>query len=110
MVWVISVKVNDIYVWQDVFGLYWVKFDFDRDEKGQGQESMLVCFVKFYGGDVYGFYFLLIQGMEVVIVFYEGDFDWLYIVYVLYDLWYVDFVMEKNSICNVICILINNKL
>ncbi|MDR8278884.1 type VI secretion system tip protein VgrG, partial [Acinetobacter baumannii] len=35
---VTSAKANDIYAWQDASGLYRVKFDPDRDEKGQGQE------------------------------------------------------------------------
>lgn len=58
---VTSAKANDIYAWQDASGLYRVKFDPDRDEKGQGQESMPVRLAKPYGGDVYGFHFPLIQ-------------------------------------------------
>ncbi len=59
---VTSAKANDIYAWQDASGLYRVKFDPDRDEKGQGQESMPVRLAKPYGGDVYGFHFPLIRG------------------------------------------------
>ncbi|MFH7125948.1 type VI secretion system Vgr family protein [Klebsiella pneumoniae] len=49
---VTSAKANDIYAWQDASGLYRVKFDADREEKGQGQESMPVRLAKPYGGDV----------------------------------------------------------
>ncbi|MWL73105.1 type VI secretion system tip protein VgrG, partial [Escherichia coli] len=72
---VTSAKANDIYAWQDASGLYRVKFDADRDDKSQGQESMPVRLAKPYGGDVYGFHFPLIQGTEVAIAFHEGDPD-----------------------------------
>ncbi|CAM6748095.1 Type VI secretion system tip protein VgrG [Leclercia adecarboxylata] len=67
---VTSAKANDIYAWQDASGLYRVKFDADRDDKSQGQESMPVRLAKPYGGDVYGFHFPLIQGTEVAIAFH----------------------------------------
>ena len=38
-----------------------MKFDADREDKGQGQESMPVRLAKPYGGDVYGFHFPLIR-------------------------------------------------
>lgn len=107
---VTSAKANDIYAWQDASGLYRVKFDPDRDEKGQGQESMPVRLAKPYGGDVYGFHFPLIQGTEVAIAFHEGDPDRPYIAHALHDSRHVDPVTEKNSTRNVIRTPANNKL
>ncbi|EPY4543857.1 type VI secretion system Vgr family protein, partial [Klebsiella pneumoniae] len=107
---VTSAKANDIYAWQDASGLYRVKFDADRDEKGQGQESMPVRLAKPYGGDVYGFHFPLIQGTEVAIAFHEGDPDRPYIAHALHDSRHVDPVTEKNSTRNVIRTPANNKL
>lgn len=107
---VTSAKANDIYAWQDASGLYRVKFDADRDEKGQGQESMPVRLAKPYGGDVYGFHFPLIQGTEVAIAFHEGDPDRPYIAHALHDSRHVDPVTEKNSTRNVIRTPTNNKL
>lgn len=107
---VTSAKANDIYAWQDASGLYRVKFDADRDDKGQGQESMPVRLAKPYGGDVYGFHFPLIQGTEVAIAFHEGDPDRPYIAHALHDSRHVDPVTEKNSTRNVIRTPANNKL
>lgn len=107
---VTSAKANDIYAWQDASGLYRVKFDADREEKGQGQESMPVRLAKPYGGDVYGFHFPLVQGTEVAIAFHEGDPDRPYIAHALHDSRHVDPVTEKNSTRNVIRTPANNKL
>jgi type VI secretion system secreted protein VgrG len=107
---VTSAKANDIYAWQDAAGLYRVKFDADRDDKSQGQESMPVRLAKPYGGDVYGFHFPLIQGTEVAIAFHEGDPDRPYIAHALQDSRHVDHVTEKNSTRNVIRTPTNNKL
>lgn len=107
---VTSAKANDIYAWQDASGLYRVKFDADRDDKGQGQESMPVRLAKPYGGDVYGFHSPLIQGTEVAIAFHEGDPDRPYIAHALHDSRHVDPVTEKNSTRNVIRTPTNNKL
>ncbi|QFH50109.1 DUF2345 domain-containing protein [Leclercia adecarboxylata] len=107
---VTSAKANDIYAWQDAAGLYRVKFDADRDDKSQGQESMPVRLAKPYGGDVYGFHFPLIQGTEVAIAFHEGDPDRPYIAHALHDSRHVDHVTEKNSTRNVIRTPTNNKL
>ncbi|EOD9046859.1 DUF2345 domain-containing protein [Klebsiella quasipneumoniae] len=107
---VTSAKANDIYAWQDASGLYRVKFDADRDDKGQGQESMPVRLAKPYGGDVYGFHFPLIQGTEMAIAFHEGDPDRPYIAHALHDSRHVDPVTEKNSTRNVIRTPTNNKL
>ncbi|HGT2811893.1 TPA: type VI secretion system Vgr family protein [Klebsiella pneumoniae] len=107
---VTSAKANDIYAWQDASGLYRVKFDADREDKGQGQESMPVRLAKPYGGDVYGFHFPLIQGTEVAIAFHEGDPDRPYIAHALHDSRHVDPVTEKNSTRNVIRTPTNNKL
>lgn len=107
---VTSAKANDICAWQDASGLYRVKFDADRDDKGQGQESMPVRLAKPYGGDVYGFHFPLIQGTEVAIAFHEGDPDRPYIAHALHDSRHVDPVTEKNSTRNVIRTPTNNKL
>ncbi|SNQ38929.1 hypothetical protein KSGM81_01858 [Klebsiella quasipneumoniae] len=107
---VTSAKANDIYAWQDASGLYRVKFDADRDDKGQGQESMPVRLAKPYGGDVYGFHFPLVQGTEVAIAFHEGDPDRPYIAHALHDSRHVDHVTEKNSTRNVIRTAGLNKL
>lgn len=107
---VTSAKANDIYAWQDASGLYRVKFDADRDDKSQGQESMPVRLAKPYGGDVYGFHFPLIQGTEVAIAFHEGDPDRPYIAHALHNSRHVDPVTEKNSTRNVIRTPANNKL
>ncbi len=107
---VTSAKANDIYAWQDASGLYRVKFDADRDDKSQGQESMPVRLAKPYGGDVYGFHFPLIQGTEVAIAFHEGDPDRPYIAHALHNSRHVDHVTEKNSTRNVIRTPANNKL
>lgn len=107
---VTSAKANDIYAWQDASGLYRVHFDADRDEKGQGQESMPVRLAKPYGGDVYGFHFPLIQGTEVAIGFHEGDPDRPYIAHAMHDSRHPDHVTEKNSSRNVIRTPANNKL
>ncbi|MFI8415941.1 DUF2345 domain-containing protein [Serratia sp. NPDC078593] len=105
-----SAKDNDIYAWQDAAGLYRVKFDADRDDKSQGQESMPVRLAKPYGGDVYGFHFPLIQGTEVAIAFHEGDPDRPYIAHALHDSRHVDHVTEANSTRNVIRTAGLNKL
>jgi type VI secretion system secreted protein VgrG len=107
---VTSSKASDIYAWQDASGLYRVRFDADRDDKSQGQESMPVRLAKPYGGDVYGFHFPLIQGTEVAIAFHEGDPDRPYIAHALHDSRHVDHVTEKNSTRNVIRTPTNNKL
>ncbi|EOC1319470.1 type VI secretion system tip protein VgrG [Cronobacter turicensis] len=107
---VTSARDNDIYAWQDASGLYRVKFDADRDDKRQGQESMPVRFAKPYGGDEYGFHFPLIQGTEVAIAFHEGDPDRPYIAHALHDSRHVDHVTERNSTRNVIRTPANNKL
>jgi type VI secretion system secreted protein VgrG len=107
---VTSAKASDIYAWQDASGLYRVRFDADRDDKSQGQESMPVRLAKPYGGDVYGFHFPLIQGTEVAIAFHEGDPDRPYIAHALHDSRHVDHVTEKNSTRNVIRTPTNNKL
>ncbi|MDK9605690.1 type VI secretion system Vgr family protein [Lelliottia wanjuensis] len=99
---VTSAKDNDIYAWQDEAGLYRVKFDADRDDKAQGQESMPVRLAKPYGGDVYGIHFPLIQGTEVAIAFHDGDPDRPYIAHALHDSRHVDHVTEKNNTRNVI--------
>lgn len=107
---VTSAKDNDIYAWQDASGMYRVKFDADRDDKRQGQESMPVRFAKPYGGDKYGFHFPLIQGTEVAIAFHEGDPDRPYIAHALHDSRHVDHVTEVNSTRNVIRTAGLNKL
>ncbi|MCK7250393.1 type VI secretion system Vgr family protein [Enterobacter kobei] len=107
---VTSAKDNDIYAWQDASGMYQVKFDADRDDKRQGQESMPVRFAKPYGGDKYGFHFPLIQGTEVAIAFHEGDPDRPYIAHALHDSRHVDHVTEANSTRNVIRTAGLNKL
>jgi type VI secretion system secreted protein VgrG len=107
---VTSAKENDIYAWQDAAGQYRVKFDADLDDKGQGQESMLVRLAKPYGGDTYGFHFPLIQGTEVAIAFHEGDPDRPYIAHAMHDSRHVDHVTEKNSTRNVIRTAGLNKL
>ncbi|EMF1897334.1 type VI secretion system tip protein VgrG, partial [Enterobacter roggenkampii] len=107
---VTSAKDNDIYAWQDASGMYWVKFDADRDDKKQGMESMPVRFAKPYGGDKYGFHFPLIQGTEVAIAFHEGDPDRPYIAHAMHDSRHVDHVTEKNSTRNVIRTAGLNKL
>ncbi|ELE9236942.1 type VI secretion system tip protein VgrG [Enterobacter kobei] len=107
---VTSAKDNDIYAWQDASGMYRVKFDADRDDKRQGQESMPVRFAKPYGGDKYGFHFPLIQGTEVAIAFHEGDPDRPYIAHALHDSRHVDHVTEANSTRNVIRTAGLNKL
>lgn len=107
---VTSAKDNDIYAWQDASGMYRVKFDADRDDKGQGLESMPVRFAKPYGGDKYGFHFPLIQGTEVAIAFHEGDPDRPYIAHALHDSRHVDHVTEANSTRTVIRTAGLNKL
>ena len=107
---VTSAKANDIYAWQDASGLYRVKFDADRDDKKQGQESMPVRLAKPYGGDVYGFHFPLIQGTEVAIAFHEGDPDRPYIAHAMHDSRHVDHVTEVNNTRNIIRTPANNKL
>lgn len=67
-----SPKKNDEYAHLNQSGLYWVKFDADRDDKQQGYESMPVRLAKPYGGDTYGIHFPLIQGTEVAVAFHEG--------------------------------------
>ncbi|EJL1874338.1 type VI secretion system tip protein VgrG [Escherichia coli] len=107
---VTSAKENDIYAWQDVSGMYRVKFDADRDDKKQGMESMPVRFAKPYGGDKYGFHFPLIQGTEVAIAFHEGDPDRPYIAHAMHDSRHVDHVTEANSTRNIIRTAGLNKL
>jgi len=43
---VTSAKANDEYAHLNPNGLYWVKFDADRDDKSQEHQSMLVRLVK----------------------------------------------------------------
>ncbi|MFC6363701.1 type VI secretion system Vgr family protein, partial [Tatumella punctata] len=107
---VTSARDNDIYAWQDVSGMYRVKFDADRDDKRRGMESMPVRFARPYGGDKYGFHFPLIQGTEVAIAFHEGDPDRPYIAHALHDSRHVDHVTEANSTRNVIRTAGLNKL
>ncbi|VXD06323.1 Type IV secretion protein Rhs [Enterobacterales bacterium 8AC] len=101
---------NDLYAHLDKDGLYWVKFDADRDEKRQGYESMPVRLAKPYGGDTYGIHFPLIQGAEVAIAFHEGDPDRPYIAHAMHDSRHPDHVTERNNTRNVIRTPANNKL
>jgi type VI secretion system secreted protein VgrG len=101
---------NDLYAHLDKDGLYWVKFDADRDEKRQGYESMPVRLAKPYGGDTYGIHFPLIQGTEVAIAFHEGDPDRPYIAHAMHDSRHPDHVTERNNTRNVIRTPANNKL
>ncbi|MGL5424620.1 MAG: type VI secretion system Vgr family protein [Serratia fonticola] len=107
---VTSPKSNDLYAHQDKDGLYWVKFDADRDEKKPGYESMPVRLAKPYGGDTYGFHFPLIQGTEVALAFHEGDPDRPYISQALHDSRHPDHVTEKNNTRNIIRTAGLNKL
>ncbi|WP_337261587.1 MULTISPECIES: type VI secretion system Vgr family protein [unclassified Serratia (in: enterobacteria)] len=101
---------NDLYAHLDKDGLYWVRFDSDRDEKRQGYESMPVRLAKPYGGDTYGIHFPLIQGAEVAIAFHEGDPDRPYIAHAMHDSRHPDHVTERNNTRNVIRTPANNKL
>ncbi|PVZ79340.1 type VI secretion system tip protein VgrG [Serratia sp. S1B] len=107
---VTSPKANDLYAHQDKDGLYWVKFDADRDAKKPGYESMPVRLAKPYGGDTYGFHFPLIQGTEVTIAFHEGDPDRPYISHALHDSRHPDHVTELNNTRNIIRTAGLNKL
>lgn len=105
-----SPKKNDEYAHLNQSGLYWVKFDADRDDKQQGYESMPVRLAKPYGGDTYGIHFPLIQGTEVAVAFHEGDPDRPYIAHALHDSRHPDHVTEANHTRNVIRTPANNKL
>lgn len=105
-----SPKKNDEYAHLNQSGLYWVKFDADRDAKQQGYESMPVRLARPYGGDTYGIHFPLIQGTEVAVAFHEGDPDRPYIAHVLHDSRHPDHVTQANHTRNVIRTPANNKL
>lgn len=105
-----SPKKNDEYAHLNQSGLYWVKFDADRDAKQQGYESMPVRLAKPYGGDTYGIHFPLIQGTEVAVAFHEGDPDRPYIAHALHDSRHPDHVTHANHTRNVIRTPANNKL
>lgn len=105
-----SPKKNDEYAHLNQSGLYWVKFDADRDDKQQGYESMPVRLAKPYGGDTYGIHFPLIQGTEVAVAFHEGDPDRPYIAHALHDSRHPDHVTQANHTRNVIRTPANNKL
>ena len=105
-----SPKKNDEYAHLNQSGLYWVKFDADRDAKQQGYESMPVRLAKPYGGDTYGIHFPLIQGTEVAVAFHEGDPDRPYIAHALHDSRHPDHVTQANHTRNVIRTPANNKL
>ncbi|QMM55209.1 type VI secretion system tip protein VgrG (plasmid) [Enterobacter sp. RHB15-C17] len=107
---VTSAKANDEYAHLNPNGLYWVKFDADRDEKPQGYESMPVRLAKPYGGDTYGMHFPLIQGTEVAVAFHEGDPDRPYIAHALHDSRHPDHVTADNNTRNVIRTAGLNKL
>ena len=105
-----SVKDNDIYAHLNESGLYWVKFDADRDNKSMGHESMPVRLAKPYAGESYGFHFPLTQGTEVAIAFHEGDPDRPYIAYALHNSHHPDLITNHNQTRNVIRTAANNKL
>ena len=107
---VTSPKKNDQYAHLNQSGLYWVKFDADRDDKQQGYESMPVRLARPYGGDTYGIHFPLIQGTEVAVAFHEGDPDRPYIAHALHDSRHPDHVTQANHTRNVIRTPANNKL
>ena len=107
---VTSAKPNDLYAHLNQSGLYWVKFDADRDDKPQGYESMPVRLAKPYGGDTYGMHFPLIQGTEVAVAFHEGDPDRPYIAHALHDSRHPDHVTSDNNTRNVIRTAGLNKL
>lgn len=107
---VTSAKAQDNYAHLNQSGLYWVKFDADRDDKPQGYESMPVRLAKPYGGDTYGMHFPLIQGTEVAIAFHEGDPDRPYIAHALHDSRHPDHVTADNNSRNVIRTAGLNKL
>ncbi|MDC6119686.1 type VI secretion system tip protein VgrG [Serratia rubidaea] len=107
---VTSAKHNDEYAHLSQSGLYWVKFDADRDDKPQGYESMPVRLAKPYGGDTYGMHFPLIQGTEVAIAFHEGDPDRPYIAHALHDSRHPDHVTADNNTRNVLRTAGLNKL
>jgi type VI secretion system secreted protein VgrG len=107
---VTSPKAGDPYAHLNQNGLYWVKFDADRDDKAKGYESMPVRLAKPYGGDTYGMHFPLIQGTEVAIAFHEGDPDRPYIAHALHDSRHPDHVTADNNTRNVIRTAGLNKL
>lgn len=107
---VTSARDNDEYAHLNPNGLYWVKFDADRDEKQQGYESMPVRLAKPYGGETYGMHFPLIQGTEVAIAFHEGDPDRPYIAHALHDSRHPDHVTSDNNTRNVLRTAGLNKL
>ncbi|MDK1704544.1 type VI secretion system tip protein VgrG [Serratia rubidaea] len=107
---VTSAKHNDEYAHLSQSGLYWVRFDADRDDKPQGYESMPVRLAKPYGGDTYGMHFPLIQGTEVAIAFHEGDPDRPYIAHALHDSRHPDHVTADNNTRNVLRTAGLNKL
>ena len=107
---VTSAKAYDSYAHLSEQGLYWVKFDADRDGKPQGYESMPVRLAKPYGGDTYGMHFPLIQGTEVAIAFHEGDPDRPYIAHALHDSHHPDHVTANNHTRNVLRTAGLNKL
>lgn len=107
---VTSARDNDEYAHLNQNGLYWVKFDADRDEKQQGYESMPVRLAKPYGGETYGMHFPLIQGTEVAIAFHEGDPDRPYIAHALHDSRHPDHVTSDNNTRNVLRTAGLNKL
>ncbi|MGV8921502.1 MAG: type VI secretion system Vgr family protein [Pseudomonas sp.] len=101
---------NDKYAHLDTTGLYWVKFDADRDDQPQGYESMPLRLAKPYGGDTYGLHFPLIQGTEVAIAFHAGDPDRPYIAHALHESKRPDHINARNHTRNVIRTPANNKL
>ncbi|QGU89188.1 type VI secretion system Vgr family protein [Erwinia sorbitola] len=107
---VTSAKAHDSYAHLNQSGLYWVKFDADRDDKEQGYESMPVRLARAYGGDTYGMHFPLIQGTEVAIAFHEGDPDRPYIAHALHNSRHPDHVTSDNNTRNVIRTAGLNKL
>lgn len=101
---------NDRYAHLNQDGLYWVKFDADRDDKAAGYESMPLRLARPFGGDTYGFHFPLIQGSEVAVAFHQGDPDRPYISAVLHDSQHPDLVNNRNHTRNVLRTWRNNKL
>ena len=93
---VTSAKANDIYARQDASGLYRVKFDADREEKGQGQGKHAGASRQTLRRRRVRLSLPLVQGTEVAIAFHEGDPDRPYIAHALHDSRHVDPVTEKQ--------------
>jgi type VI secretion system secreted protein VgrG len=90
------------YAQLDADGRYFVRFEFDTSELGDGKASTRVRMLQPHGGSSEGFHFPLRKGTEVMIAFLGGDPDRPFIAGVVPNALKPSVVGERNRSQNIV--------